>query len=505
MAGEIKILIGQFQQESNSFSKVLCDLEKFRETYYAYGRQMLSEEGKGTEIGGALEVFREERVDVIPSVAMQACSGGYVTKDAYTHFKEIFSNDIEKNQPLDGIYLCLHGATVFEDDEDGMGRLLEDVRKKAGNVPIAVSLDFHANITKRMVQNADIIRGYQTYPHVDMKETGADTARLLIRTAKGEISPKMVAYKLPMIVQAEGASTMSGTMEKIAKRAREIEKDKDIVSVSYFQMQPWLDLRDTGCTVIVVGNQTAGPAGVYAKELAQFFWDERDTFRTTVSSFDDVLKMADETDKTIVFSDSADAPSAGSAGDSTVVLKEYLDKNVMHKAFMTVVDAETVDKAIALGVGNEGDFLIGGKIFTDLYEPVPLRACVKMISDGSFTLGGDLLRGKTLSMGKTVVLKKDNLYIVVMQYSTFANNCPDLYLSVGLDPAKAKLVMTKSPNHFKASFSMYTDKLELIQTPGASASYFWELPYKRITRPLYPFDRVEQPDLREYAKGYGVE
>lgn len=488
----MKVLVGEFQQETNSFSNVKCDLQKFKESYYAYGRELFNELNKGTEMGGALELLLKEEVDIIPSIAMQSCSGGFVTEEAYTHFKEIFFKDMEENMPLDGIYLCLHGATVFENDEDGMGRLIEDVRRKAGDIPISVSLDFHANITKKMVNNADIIRGYQNYPHTDLYETGYDAAKLLVDIIINKIQPVMVAYKLPMIIQAEGASTFSGTMSEIAKMARSIEEEKNIVSVSYFQMQPWLDLKDVGCTIIVISNKDIELAKYYGEKLSKYYWDKKDTFKTRLLSFNDVLKMAEETEDTIVFSDSADAPSAGSAGDSTIVLKEYIEAKANYKTYITVVDPQTVKEAIEIGVGESKEFNIGGKIFSHLYSPVKIEGKVKLISDGTFTMGGDLYKDKTFSMGKAVVIQHNNLYILVMENPTIANNSPDLYLSVGLDPQKAKLVMTKSPNHFKSSFSKYTDKLILINTPGASASYFWDLPYKNIKRPVYPFDNIQE-------------
>ena len=87
---------------------------------------------------------------------------------------------------LDAVYLDLHGAMVTEHLDDGEGEILARVRKVIGNdIPLVVSLDLHANVTPEMVEHADALIAYRTYPHVDMADTGRACARhlgLLLQT-----------------------------------------------------------------------------------------------------------------------------------------------------------------------------------------------------------------------------------------------------------------------------------------------------------------------------------
>src|SRR5919108_552105 len=46
-------------------------------------------------------------------------------------------------------------------------------------VPIAVGLDFHAQMTAAMIDNATVVTGYCTYPHIDMATTAQRAARTL--------------------------------------------------------------------------------------------------------------------------------------------------------------------------------------------------------------------------------------------------------------------------------------------------------------------------------------
>jgi microcystin degradation protein MlrC len=57
--------------------------------------------------------------------------------------------------------------------------VLRGIRVVAPELPMAVSLDMHANVTEAMVSRADVICGYHTYPHVDMDQTAALRDELL--------------------------------------------------------------------------------------------------------------------------------------------------------------------------------------------------------------------------------------------------------------------------------------------------------------------------------------
>src|SRR6185436_13289565 len=117
-----------------------------------------------------------------------ASPSAHVTKDAFDRITGEMVANLEKALPVDGVYLDLHGAMVSEEFEDGEGEILRRVREVVGpRVPVVASLDLHANVTPAMVQHADGMVAYRTYPHVDMAETGARAARLLdqiLRTGK---------------------------------------------------------------------------------------------------------------------------------------------------------------------------------------------------------------------------------------------------------------------------------------------------------------------------------
>ena len=68
---------------------------------------------------------------------------------------------------------------VSEGLEDTEGNLLTSIRQYFPNTPIVINVDFHANISKQMVELTDQIIGYRTYPHVDMYQVGQQAYRAL--------------------------------------------------------------------------------------------------------------------------------------------------------------------------------------------------------------------------------------------------------------------------------------------------------------------------------------
>lgn len=486
----MKILVGQFLQESNSFSATKSTLDSFKQEFYKYGNELYkSTEKTETELAGAFALLRERKAEVICSIAMQACSGGPVTKEAYSHFLEVLLGDIRENSPIDGVYLCMHGATILEDQDDGVGYILSIVREEIGmDIPISVSLDLHANVTDTMVSNATIIRGYQTYPHTDLYQTGYDAAGLLVDIVEKTIEPQMVSVRIPMIVQSEKTQTTSGAMCELAQMARKAEQHEDIISVSYFQVQPWMDVSDIGCTIVVIGQKNTSYAEEVAVSLADYFWSIKEKFSVELATFEDVIKLVDQTDELVIISDAADAPSSGAVGDSNIFIKKYIEMELEHIAFMAVVDPVSVEKAIEAGVGNVGVFNVGGGINRDFYTPVEVKGTVVTLSNGDYTVYGDYDKGKSQNMGKTAVISYKNLKILAMEHPVALND-PGPYFSVGLDPSLAKLVLVKSPNQFKSIFKKYSRHMVVVASQGASNSYFWELPFKNLPNPIYPFQK----------------
>jgi microcystin degradation protein MlrC len=340
-----------------------------------------------------------------------------------------------------------------------------------------------------MVGAASAIVGYQTYPHIDMFETGARAARLALRILSGEVRPAMAFRKLPLIVPAENMQTTSGPMHRLIERGRALEAAGDAEIVSIFGVQPWLDIPEMGCSAVVVTNGNQPAAERNAAALASDFWRSRREFDVELTPVDSAIRQALAVDGgPVVFAESSDSTGSGSPGDSTGVLRPLLEARLSEPAAIFLVDPEAVRKAIDAGVGATVTMRIGGKFDRKNSQPVKVTGRVRLISDGRWTAWGKGYNtGIETCMGRAVVLELGQVRILIAERSTMTVD-PELFRSHGIEPRRMKIVVVKSPNGFRAEYEPIARKIFLVDTPGVSSANLRSLPYRRLPRPIYPLD-----------------
>ena len=179
-----RIAVGGFQHETNCFVPKRTDFAYFaahRDRPPLVRGQEVFDWLADTSIG--LSGFMADMADqhtLVPLLWTSGGAGGYVTRDAFERIAGELIGGLSREMPVDAIYLDLHGAMVTEDFEDAEGELLRRVRAAVGReLPLVISLDYHANVTPAMVEYCDGMAAYLTYPHIDRPETGQRAAKLL--------------------------------------------------------------------------------------------------------------------------------------------------------------------------------------------------------------------------------------------------------------------------------------------------------------------------------------
>src|ERR1700741_5568761 len=125
-------------------------------------------------LAGFIDAAEAAGWDLVPTIFAAATPSAHVTEDAFERIAKAMIDGLASAGQLDAVYLDLHGAMVAEHLDDGEGELLSRVRALVGSaIPIVASLDLHANVTQKMLEHADVLFAYRTYPHVDMADTGA--------------------------------------------------------------------------------------------------------------------------------------------------------------------------------------------------------------------------------------------------------------------------------------------------------------------------------------------
>jgi microcystin degradation protein MlrC len=446
--------------------------------------------GKATELGGFIDVLSGARTRIAPVCAAWAITAGRMIRKDFDRLARDFERHLARVRKPDALLLAMHGAQTAEGVDDVEGALLSIARGVLGDtVPIVVTLDLHANVTRAMIEQATAIVGYHTYAHVDLYETGVKAARLLLQTLSGDVRPVMAFRKLPMIVPAENMQTTSGPMHRLVERGKMLERRGRTLAVSIFGVQPWLDIEEMGCSVVVVADGDAGRADATAETLAQRFWESRHEFDVRLTPPDQAIRQALRiSGGPVVLSESSDSTGSGSPGDSTGLLRALLAANVREPVAFFMVDPDAVDRAMRAGVGRSVTMPIGGKLDPARSRPVRVTGRVRLLSTGLWTpRARGYNTGIETSMGRAAVLDVGSIRILIAERSTMTVD-PELYRSHGIEPLDMKIVAVKSPNGFRAAYEPIAKAIFLVDTPGASTANLRSLPYRRVPRPIHPLD-----------------
>jgi microcystin degradation protein MlrC len=488
----MRIAIASLWEESNSFSPIPTSVATF-ESYYLYrGDELLTRFGDmRTEVPGFLAALREAGAEPVPLLAAYAAASGTVTPSAFETLLGEMETRLRAAGPVDGLLLALHGALVVEDQPDGDGEVIARMRHiLPPATPVGVSLDLHGHITPLMLQPNVFHVGYREYPHVDMFETGERTARILLDVIAGRRRmPSMALAKRPLLVSPVCTRTTDGPFRPIALEARRMEAAEEVIHASLFPVQPWLDVPDLGFAALVCAeDQASATAG--AERLADLMWQHRGDFFPELTSLDEAIRIGLSSEGMTLVSDSGDAPTGGSAADSPAVLAALLaggaDKS-SRLSYLTLCDPPAVAAAAEAGVGRTLRLSVGHHFSRADGAPIGITGTVLSLSDGRYAMTDGGPNGMPLSMGQTAVIGIGGIRLLIRTQPSMEWD-KAMYESQGLRLCDAALVFVKSPSHFRQSFGPAASRILVANTPGPTAPDMTRIPFKHVTRPLYPLD-----------------
>jgi microcystin degradation protein MlrC len=487
--------VGGIRHELNSFVPGTVGMDVFQRVMRSEGPPVV--EHPSSSMIGAVQVARRRNIELVPTLTAHAGAGGPVEDDAYNaladRLLELAAAEVAK-EPVDGVYLHLHGAMATTRRDDPEGELIEEVRAIVGpDIPIAISLDLHAHFTDRMAKETDLVVGFRTCPHTDVIETGARLMEALADMLEGTRGPRAttVQRKIPLIASAEAHDTTFGPLTAMQARARELEETPGVLAISIFATQPWMDIPDIGWSAVVSTDGDVELAQETADTLARELWDQRDLYDVIKTPISVVLAEAAKRDGEggpVVASDGPDSPTAGAAGDGTTMLAEIVATESDVRALMLVTDPVSVDAAFAAGPGAIIDIELGGRLTTDFYSPLPVTAEVVSVHNPGDRDDPDRSASAPLELGKTAILRVRNTTVVVTEFKADGRKLAP-YLQHGLDPRDFALVQVKSAGGYRDEYDPIASVVYDLDTRGPCDSELTRMPYQRITRPLWPFDR----------------
>ena len=485
----MRVAIAALLQETNTFSPQVTTRDHFLMT--SAQELIKSHKTENSELHGFMDALTGAGAQIAPVLGGWAVSYGRIKADDFQTLLFDLKEGIKKAGPLDGLLLALHGAWAGEGIDSCDGYILRELRRLLGpSVPIVVTLDLHANVTRAMWENADALVGYQTCPHIDLYDTGRRAGDLLISILRHKIRPTLQVVKIPMVVQAENMLTDRGEFGQIYDYAKSLE-GKGAISASVFAVQPWLDVDELGWASVILSDNDPAKAKLQANELARFIWSVRKSFVVPLPSVEEALEEALKTEGgPVVLGEGADGTMGGAPGDGTSILAGILEKRIDVPVAAVVVDPGAVEEAIGAGIGNTVTLRVGGKLDPNYAKPVRVTGKVKLISDGEFRYKGRVYTGRLVNMGKGVVLSSGNIRLLISQRPVPTTD-PELYRSHGIEPRDMKLVLVKSPLGLRAEYEPIARSIIIVNSPGCCSPDITSLPFVRMPRPIFPFDEFD--------------
>lgn len=302
----------------------------------------------------------------------------------------------------------------------------------------------------------------------------------------GQIKPVVARRKIPLITPQDQFLTSAGPMKVWFDKAREFERQPGVLDVSPYPMQPWLDVAEGGWSVVVHTDGNTKLAEQIADEMAALAWElRREFFRSErVATADAVRQAVAAKEGLVILSDTGDSVYGGAPGDNTCLLRELIDQNLPCLALVPLVDAEAVAAAHQAGIAAPISLAVGGRHDHVFSQPVEVNGRVAALSSG---VSVELADRGICHIGRTALIECGSVRLVLLDNRSFAINHPILYTHLGLDVAAAKMVVLKTASNFQF-FATWRKQLIRVDTPGTTQSNLSAFTWRRLPRPIFPFD-----------------
>ena len=491
-----RILIAGYQHETNTFAPSLADWNAFTrgDAFPAFVRGQAMVDlmaGINIAVAGFVDAARRAGWTLLPSAWAGAIPSSYVTQEAFERIAGAICEDAAAASGrggLEGIYLDLHGAAVAEHALDSEGELLARLRRIVGpEVPIVASLDLHANVTRAMLDQADALVAYRTYPHVDMADTGERAAELLARRLRAGRKEPQAARRLPVLIPLNAQSTFLEPAAGLYGELAAIDRELGTVS-SFCPGFPAADF-DECAPMLWSHGERAGEAlrRLHARAAEPGPW--RIEVRPAREAVSEALALAEHARAPVVVADTQDNPGAGGDSNTTGMLHALLAQAAGRRwpgqvALGLMYDPAAAQAAHAAGLGATIELALGTAVptFTGAASDPPVRGrfTVRALADGRCTLKGPMMTGLTVQLGPSACLEIDGILVAVTSGKKQLLD-RELLRMVGIQAERMRLVVVKSSVHFRADFQPHASHVLVAKAAGPMAADPGDLPWQRLS------------------------
>jgi microcystin degradation protein MlrC len=495
-----RIAIGGFQHETNTFAPSKADYAAFEAgggwPGVQYGEPIFGAvEGANIPAAGAIQALRALGHSLVGTAWAAASPSAHVTADAFERITQELVKRIKAAAPLDAVYLDLHGAMVVETYDDGEGEILRRVREAVGaRVPVVASLDLHANVTRAMVEWADALVAYRTYPHVDMADTGARAARLLDQMLRTGARLAGGFHQLDFLTGIPSQCSFIEPCKTIYEELSLLEVKSGAV-LSFTPGFPMADFAECGMAVLGYGFDEEEVASA-VERLRGAVADSEKEFAIELHAAPDAVRRARSLGAPgapVILADTQDNPGAGGNGDTTGLLRCLIEQDARDAVLGMLIDPASAQRAHEAGLGSTVAFALGGRSRIPGDSSFKGEFTVERLGDGRFTCTGPMFKGFRMNLGPMALVRSraaPGVRVVLASRKCQAAD-QEMFRHVGVEPRRSRIVALKSSVHFRADFEPIAKEVLVVKAPGPAladpAEFKWTKLRKGVRlRPLGP-------------------
>ena len=483
----MRIACGGFMHETNTFVPEVTGWDRFCITGawpgFTRGPELLERVRPfNIAINGFASVAQAAGHEILPLSWSFAQPSGPVADSVFERACAYLLADIADAAP-DAVFLELHGAMTTETIEDAEGELLARVRRLVGpDMLVVATLDLHANVTAKMVDNASLMSAYRTYPHIDWKQTGERVGHWLDRVRQWAPRPARAIRQIPFLIPIASGCSMIEPMRGLYALLEHIESETG-VHLSLCPGFPPADIHDCGATVIGYGaDQSTVDAAVDRLTKAVIaaepgFLEHR--ARPEAEAITIAFERAAKASKPVIIADTQDNPGAGGLSITTGFLKALIDRRAQRTLLALLHEPEIAKSAQAAGKGHSIDVTFAAGRTGPGEVALPVRAEVIAISDGRFTGTGPMVGGQPINLGPSAWLRIGEIDVVVGSVRQQPHSRA-VVTHLGIDIAAYKVIVLKSSVHFRGDWQPHADSIVVGASPGAALDDTGVIPYVNL-------------------------
>ncbi len=487
----MKLGIAGLGHETITFWPGTTGLDAFKRDEIKGSDIIKKRRGTNTPIGGFIDVCEAQNVEMHPVCVAFGGVTATVSDEVFEHYVEEIKNGLEEIN-LDGILLELHGAMVTESLQDTETHIVREIRKTVGyDIPIMAALDLHANISQHILEEATMVFGYHSSPHLDRAETGRRAANTIIAVNRGDIQPKTALSKPGVVVPSVFSYTEAAPAIEIIERLKKWMAFPGVLDVSMLFGFAWADVNQIGMTAVALTDGDLSLAQKVVNDLSELAWEKREALngKGSIYSYDQGIKQAiisvKKFQKPIIILDHADRTN-----DTTYILRQLIQHKAKNVALPLFWDPKAAKACHQVGTGKTIEIEVGGSTGWRDGGPVMIKGNILWTGEGRYTGTGPMTKGLLIDQGITAILDVDGIWIQLVSKRVGVTGGAlideDPITQFGYKTQDFDIIVTKSKTHFRAVYTPISEEIIIVDAPGQCPADLTVFEYCNVPCGVYP-------------------